>query len=177
MGLIVLLAISVSLDTLGVGMAYAMSGIHIPPRTKIVIAIISGVLTTIAVAVGKHLQLWLPHLFFQILGGGVLLVLGVKTLWNALGENETTNYDMDGSRILELWEGVLLGVTVTLDSVSAALGICGMEGALFWFPIFSTVAGITCLSLGGRIRCNLRRINGVSGVVLIILSLLRFLFG
>ena len=177
MGLIVLLAISVSLDTLGVGMAYAMSGIRIPVSTKVVIAFVSGLLTTVAVAVGQHLGTWIPDILFRLLGGSVLLFLGGKTLWNALGENTTADYDRDGSRILEPWEGMVLGITLTLDSISAGLGIRGIGNATFWFPLFTAVASVTFLTIGSRISCNLRRMNGIAGLVLITLAVLRFLFG
>jgi Na+-driven multidrug efflux pump len=42
------LALSVSLDTLGIGMAYAMSGICIPKRIRLFIALLNGVLTAVA---------------------------------------------------------------------------------------------------------------------------------
>ena len=56
MGLILLLAVSVSLDTLGIGMAYAVSGIRIPWNTRLLIALLNGILTFCAVAGGwRHL--------------------------------------------------------------------------------------------------------------------------
>jgi len=177
MELIFLLAISVSLDTLGIGMAYAMSGVRIPISTKFVIAVISGLLTAVAVALGQHLGVLLPDALFRLLGSGVLLFLGIKTLWNALGENVTVDYDKDGSRVLEPWEGIVLGVTLTLDSVSAGLGIRQNSSALFWFPIFTAMASVTFLTMGSKICCNLRRMNGIAGMVLVILAFFRFLFG
>lgn len=43
MFVVCLLALSVSLDTLGIGMAYAMSGICIPKRIRLFIALLNGV--------------------------------------------------------------------------------------------------------------------------------------
>ena len=48
MFVVCLLALSVSLDTLGIGMAYAMSGICIPKRIRLFIALLNGVLTAVA---------------------------------------------------------------------------------------------------------------------------------
>ena len=48
MFVVCLLALSVSLDTLGIGMAYAMSGICIPKQIRLFIALLNGVLTAVA---------------------------------------------------------------------------------------------------------------------------------
>ena len=55
MFVVCLLALSVSLDTLGIGMAYAMSGICIPKRIRLFIALLNGVLTAVALFVGSTL--------------------------------------------------------------------------------------------------------------------------
>lgn len=177
MGLIVLLAISVSLDTLGIGMAYAMSGIRIPMSTKLVMAVINALLTTVAVWLGGQLSTVIPDFWFRFAGGSVLMVLGGRTLWNALGDNATADYDRDDSHILEPWEGVVLGLTLALDSVSAGLGIRGTGIVPFLFPVLASVSGVVFLTIGSRICYNLRRINGIGGGILIILGLLRFLYG
>ena len=43
--IVILLAVSVSFDTLGVAMAYAIGGIVIPRKTRLLIALLNGVLT------------------------------------------------------------------------------------------------------------------------------------
>ena len=53
MFVVCLLALSVSLDTLGIGMAYAMSGICIPKRIRLFIALLNGVLTAVALFAGS----------------------------------------------------------------------------------------------------------------------------
>lgn len=176
MGLVVLLAISVSLDTLGIGMAYAMSGIRIPWNTRLVIAVLNGVLTMGAVILGERLGTLIPDFWFRMAGSIILVILGGRTLWNALGENKTVDYDRDASHILEPWEGIVLGVTLTLDSVSAGLGITGCGKAVYLFPLLTAFAGAGFLTLGGRISCNLRRLNGIGGGILIILGLFRFFY-
>ncbi|MCH5265994.1 MAG: manganese efflux pump [Lachnospiraceae bacterium] len=177
MGVIVLLAISLSLDTLGIGMAYAMSGIRIPWSTRLVIAVLNVLLTTGAVFLGTKLGEQLPSVWFSVLGGAVLFFLGCRTLWNALGKNETADYDRDDSHILEPWEGVVLGLTLALDSVSAGIGIRGTSLAVWLFPVLTAFAGVTFLTLGGKIRCNLRHVNGAGGSILIILGLIRLFCG
>ena len=49
MGLILLLSVSVSLDTLGIGMSYAIEGIRIPWQTRFIVALTNMVLTFMSV--------------------------------------------------------------------------------------------------------------------------------
>ena len=177
MGLILLLAVSVSLDTLGIGMAYAVSGIRIPWNTRLLIALLNGILTFCAVAAGGRLEAFVPQRLFQIGGAAILIFLGGRTLWNALGENKTADYDRDASHVLEPWEGIALGLTLALDSASAGIGITGKSWVVWTFPVLTALTGITFLTAGGKIRCNLRRVNGAGGVILILLGLLRFVCG
>ena len=176
MGLVVLIAISVSLDTLGIGMAYAMSGIRIPWSTKLVIAVLNGVLTMAAVFLGEQLGTLIPDFWFRMTGSIILIFLGSRTLWNALGENRTADYDKDSSHILEPWEGLVLGFTLALDSVSAGLGIAGSGSAAYLFPLLTAFAGAGFLTIGEKLLCNLRRLNGVGGSILIILGLFRLFY-
>ena len=68
MFVVCLLALSVSLDTLGIGMAYAMSGICIPKRIRLFIALLNGVLT--AVALFRHALRGCRNLVFALLAVG-----------------------------------------------------------------------------------------------------------
>ena len=61
MFVVCLLALSVSLDTLGIGMAYAMSGICIPKRIRLFIALLNGVLTAVALFAGSTCLAGLPE--------------------------------------------------------------------------------------------------------------------
>lgn len=176
MGIIILIAISVSLDTFGIGMAYTLAGIKIPKCTKLLLLTINGIFTMAAVLLGKQLCEWIPNTYFQMAGGGVLVVMGARTLWNALGENKTTDYDKDNSRILEPWEGIVLGVSMALDSVCAGLSIVDSGLVMYFFPIFTVLASGAFLTLGEKITVNLRRLNGISGCILILLGIFRLYF-
>lgn len=170
---IFMLALSVSLDTLGIGMAYAMAGIRIPNRTRILVASLNGVLTGLALLLGESCLSRVPKQWFQLVGGSILLILGVKTLWNALGENRAAQYDRDDSRSIDLREGCLLGLALALDSVSAALSIAGQGAGNMVFPFCTAFLCGFFLWVGERHSYNVRRLNGVSGVILLILGLLR----
>lgn len=171
--IVALLAVSVNLDTLSVTMSYAMAGIVIPKRTRLLITLLNGVLTVAAIWLGRFLCGGIPEWFFQVFGAVVLTALGIKTLWNALGENKTADYDKDASRSIDIREGCVVGVVFALDSISAALGILNMGEIVYLFPICTAVLCYAFLLLGGKSFYNLRRLNGLSGVVLIVFGLLR----
>ena len=67
------------LDTLGIGMAYAMSGICIPKRIRLFIALLNGVgMTAVALFAGSTCLAGLPEPCFRLIGGGILILLGAK---------------------------------------------------------------------------------------------------
>ena len=70
MFVVCLLALSVSLDTLGIGMAYAMSGICIPKRIRLFIALLNGVLTAVALLRVRHALRGCRNLVFALLAAG-----------------------------------------------------------------------------------------------------------
>lgn len=177
MGIILLLAVSVSLDVLGISVAYALSGIRIPWNTRIVISAINMILNFAVILLGTKLNLLISEFWLRLAGAGILVTLGSRTLWNALGENVTADYDRDASCSLEPYEGILLGVTLALDCVCAALGICDMGAVAWLFPVMTGGASLLFLSVGSKIHCNLRRLNGLAGGVLIILGAARFFCG
>ena len=176
MGLILLLSVSVSLDTLGIGMSYTIEGIRIPWQTRFIVALTNMVLTFMSVLLAQYLDGLVPDLWLSIFGGSVLVVLGGKTLWNALGENKTADYDKDKSHVLEPAEGCVLGLTMALDAVSAGLGLGNLGAAAYLFPVLTAFSGVLFLSLGAAMWCSTRRLNGAGGIILVLLGLFRIFY-
>ena len=173
MGLIILLSLSVSLDTLGIGMSYSMNKIRIPWSTRLVVAGVNIALTFLAVWLGGCLWEFIPGRIPGLLGGGILLVLGVRALKSARRENRAAVYDRDDSHVLEPWEGGVLGFAMALDSVSAGLGLGGLGALAYVFPVLTGLSGVLFLSLGEKMCCNMRKVNGIGGSILILLGLFR----
>lgn len=173
MGTIFLIAVSVSLDTLGIGMAYSMSGIRIPWRTRLVVGAVNGIITALSLLLCEPLRVLIPSAAFRIGGASIIMGMGIRTLWNALGDNKTADYDKDASRVLEIWEGVLLGLALAADAFCAGLFVAEYGCAAWLFPVFTALAGIGGLAVGSKWRYNLRRVNGIGGALLIVLGVLR----
>lgn len=174
--IVILLALCVSFDTLGVAMAYRMAGIHIPNQTRCLIAFLNGALTFTSIWLGRLLCPQIPAVVFRSVSAAILIVLGIKTLWNALGENKTTDYDRDDSRIIDLCEGCTIGVVFAFDSISAVFGILNLGKEIYFFPFATALFCFVFLFVGGLHFYNLRKLNGISGLILIVFGVLRLFF-
>lgn len=77
-----LLAFAVSLDSLGVGVAYGMKNIRIPFKSIFVIALCSGTVMFIAMNVGAGLKALLPVNAANALGAVILIGIGIWALFS-----------------------------------------------------------------------------------------------
>lgn len=82
-----LLAISLSLDALGVGLAYGLRRIKIPLIPKIFICIFSILYSGAALAIGKSLLAILPPYVSKLVGIVILSLMGICIVIQALLKN------------------------------------------------------------------------------------------
>ena len=86
MGVAILMAVALSLDGFGVGLAYGMRRIHIPMSSLIVIALCTVFAMGISMLFGSWVTLWLRFIPARLLGATILLTLGVfqlaRVIWN-----------------------------------------------------------------------------------------------
>jgi putative Mn2+ efflux pump MntP len=156
---IILLALSVSIDSWAVGDAYRAEQIHIPFLTKLIVAMISLITSLVAVCLGNVLGNYVDTMYIQIAGGAFLLFIGGKSLWNVWQKRNEKNFDKNASKTIEPWEGIVFGGVLAGDSFSAGLSLCGMKWntiplQVYLFP--AAVGGFTFLFLllsGRQIRC------------------------
>lgn len=173
MGGIILLAVSVSLDSIGTGMSYAIRGVRIPWSTRIFVALSGGFLTLLAVFAGSILGRWVPGVAFGILGAFLLVFLGTRALADIIRKRPETDYDKDGSKVLEPAESVVLCLSMAADSVSTGFCLTTYEPLRMLFPVFCAVSGFIFLAIGNGLRLS-SKIPGIfGGIVLTVLGLYR----
>ncbi len=131
---IILLGLSVSVDSWAIGAAYHADDIRIPWLTKFIVALISAVTSLAAVFLGSGLGKYIDTMYIQAAGALVLTLIGVKSLWGVYTHREEKNYDTDASKTIEPLEGVVLGGVLASDSFSAALSLCAMGRIAYMFP-------------------------------------------
>ncbi len=84
----ILLAISLSMDALGIGVSYGLRGKKVPLLPKVIISLISLAFTAAAIGIGNIIVLFLPDQLAKLIGSGMLGVLGVAIIIQALSKKE-----------------------------------------------------------------------------------------
>ncbi len=84
----ILLAISLSMDALGIGVSYGLRGKKVPLLPKVIISLISLAFTAAAIGIGNIIVLFLPDQLAKLIGSGMLGVLGVVIIIQALSKKE-----------------------------------------------------------------------------------------
>lgn len=168
----ILLAVGVSLDTWGIGVSYAVSGIKIPVSSKVVIGCINLCMTLMAVFMGQWLGQWIPVQWINRIAGGTLVILGVRMAWNIKGQ-EGLGFDKNASRILEWKESTAMGIAISADAGMAVLGLVGQGKMIYLFPVMAAASSLIFLTLGGRIGEKIKKIYPAGGLFLVILGLMR----
>lgn len=172
---IILLGLSGSIDSWALAAAYHAADIRIPWITKAVVALISGITSLAAVLLGGGLGHFINPYYIQAAGGVVLVILGGRSLWSIrMGQGEK-NYDVDASKTIEPFEGVVLGGVLASDSFCAGLSLCGMGRVAFAFPVVACVLTYLFLILGGKaMKCN-RACHYFAGGALILIGFAQIL--
>lgn len=167
--LIGILSIAVSLDALGVGLAYGMKKIKIPMKYKLMMAAFSILYTGIAVSIGNIIVKFLPPIVTNFIGSLILAGMGVWLLLQGVfkkTEEETETIpecktvfewmikslgitiqitrnpvsgDVDRSGYIDLKESLLIGAALSLDILGVGLG-CAMIGLNIWLIPFTVAA-------------------------------------
>lgn len=90
----ILLAISVSIDSLGIGITYGIRNTKIYFFSKIILFIISVFITSLAVFIGDLICTILPSSFANYIGIFILVFLGIWIIYQSFDkENKTIRAD------------------------------------------------------------------------------------
>jgi putative sporulation protein YtaF len=204
---ILLMAISSNLDNVGVGIAYGARRISIPFASNLLIAAITTIGTFLSVAFGKSMCVFFKPESANLLGSAILICAGVWVVFydslaaapRAKPEEEKTaaaiaaprsfwkrvltvldnpcSADYDLSSHIDLKEGAVLGLALTLNNLANGIG-AGMVGLntlwlcvfVFFLSIATILAGImTGARYGFRV---FGRFSGIAaGMILILIGL------
>jgi len=194
------LALASSLDSLGVGVAYGLSGTRVRFTAHVSICIVMLAITWGSVAVGNHISRYLPDQVTHI--GSALIFAGIG-LWTLLpmlrskphpssdpsiadSESRLTpaavletpfRADTDRSRDIDWREGILLGVALSLNNIGGGISAGLIHIGAAEMALLSVFFNVVCLTgghlLGVRLRAS--RVSdyaqAVSGVLLIAVGL------
>ncbi len=150
----VLLALSSNVDAFAVGIAYGVKKVRIAILANLLIALVSGVGTLVSMKAGEIVSKFLPEALANALGSGVLVAIGIWSIWEALRKQKEERrkkskssgdqldfntyirkpeiVDVDDSRRVELKEAWALAFALTINNLGNGLGagISGLNIAL-----------------------------------------------
>ena len=182
-----LLAFSLSLDALGIGLAYSLRHIRFRPSSLLLLTAETFALMELFLAAGRRLAALIPVHWAEQLSPLLLLCFGVWLCRQAIENPQPSPLqspslcDKDASSSIEPKETLLLGILLSIDSfaigLSAAVG--GMNVA--FLPLFAAVLQTLFLALGEKCGTYLPATpreslwSVLSGSILILLALLQWL--
>lgn len=183
---ILTLGLAVSFDGFGVGFAYGLRRVHIPPLSIMIICLSSALSVFLSMKAGSIMASMFSPQVGSILGGGMLMGVGViiirQSLRGSVSEskreakscqkNKGLSYlsgmlcepalaDFDGSGTITGKEAMVLGVALALDAFGAGFGAAMMG----FVPLTTSITvGLTKLILiSGGLMLGRRYSQNVSG--------------
>lgn len=176
-----ILAVSLSIDSFGVGMSYRIKGVKITFWAKAIVGILSFAITWAALNLGDWMVSYFPPDILRILGTAILVLIGVTFIRKGFQSKEEAFCDMDHSSSIELWEALLLGFALSSDTISTCIAIATLPINTVYLPFLAGIFQAGFLDVGskvavsfGKFTNNNSKICGIfSGCLLIFLAILQ----
>lgn len=172
----ILLAVAISLDGLGVGVAYGLKGTKIPCRARLLVAVVSALTVTAAFLFGSGLRWFFSPRAGILLGRVILIAVGFWLLiqgWlagkdgDANGEDfplarlsvkslgivililrRPASADLDRSGTISPAEALLLGLALATDAFGAGTGAAAGRTWPLYTPLLVGLSKYIFLSTG-----------------------------
>ena len=138
----------------------------IPVLFTRMISLVSGVTAGIALVFSNLLREVVPMVAIQRLGGILLILMGIKALWQIKTERKQPNYDRDFSKKIEMWEAIWMGMLLSLDSFCVGIGLMPYGSCVYAFPPLVAAFTIGFLMLSQRISYQ-KFLDYVAGLILV----------
>lgn len=193
---LIFLVIAVSLDSLGVGVAYGMRKVQVPIHALLIIMLCSGIVVVLSMTIGKFLMNYLSPDHASIVGGVILIFLGFFSLYNLTRSKQANpsketkfktvllspeDADLDDSGIISTGEAILLGIALSLDAFGAGIAASVIGYSLYVTPLLiSIMSGLFVYSgiqIGFFLSKNkkLQKVSYISPALLILLGIFNML--
>ncbi len=177
----VVLACSVSIDALGIGITYGFRNTKISMISKFVLFSISICITAFSICLGNSISNIFSKNFTNTIGCMFLVFMGLFVIFKAL-RNSEENFDFDDSKKIDAKEAIYMGIALSIDSI--CVGICSSVIGYnsYIFPILVASFQLIFLSFGKLIGEKISSIskipeniwNILSGILLICIGFSRF---
>ena len=186
-----LLAISSSIDSLGIGITYGIKNTKISKIGKIILFVISLITTYISILFGNIIQYIFPNNLTNFLGCLILTCMGIYICFQALKKekdsqnifNSPISSDLNHSQVIEPQEALILAIALSLDSFCIGISGSMADINLTFFPFLVSAFQLAFLSFGSYMGIHIRNFcklppniwSIISGLLLIFIGLFRFI--
>ena len=177
---LVMLSISLSVDALGIGLAYSIRKIKICTISRTIISAISLVVTYLSIFFGNFILKFTSPFLAKLIGTGMLFFYGLLTIIQGT-KKSPANYDFNASKIIEPKEAFYVGFALSVDSFAGGLSyvIAGFYSK--FVPFIVGILQFLFLSLGILLGKKLSKSNKIkanyftvlAGIIFIILSVFK----
>ena len=166
---------SVSIDSLGIGITYGIKNTTLNFFAKFILIIMSVFFSTCSIFIGNIISSILSELLTKFISSCILIIIGIIVIIDPIP------FDFDNSRNIDMKEAFLLGIALSLDSISVGIG-SSIGGYLsFYFPILVALFQILFLCFGVIIGKKIIKKftvpdsiwNIISGVVLMLFGAIK----
>lgn len=208
------LALSSSIDSLGIGITYGIKNTKISVLAKLVLFIISFSISVLSVWFGDLIKTIFSDFVTKLLGNMILIAMGLFVCFQAIRKDfcastlihdydekidsffidflgitikiikNPRNSDLDSSNSIDAKEALFLGFALSLDCF--CIGSCGSVLGIhsFLFPLFISIFQLVFLSVGNILGKSLHGLSNlpdnvwsiISGILLVLIGLVRFVF-
>ena len=185
-----ILALSSSIDSLGIGITYGIKSTKVSNIGKIFLFIASLLITYCSIFFGNFLQSIFPNNITKLIGSFILIFMGIYVFFEATKKqknssnifNNPISSDMDNSKVIDLKESFFLAIALSLDSF--CIGICGsiIDINLTFFPFLVSIFQLFFLSIGTMFGNKINKLcklpeniwSIISGILLIFIGTIKF---
>lgn len=180
---IILIGIAANLDNLGIGLAYGIKRVKIPVLSNAAIAVISMIVTYVAVTAGSTIDEFISPHTANLLGSLLLVTIGLWTLvsnrFSQQGIAEKPElFDEDKNYIISFRESMTLGFVLSANCLAGGIAIGANGISVIWTVISIGIFSFITVAVGSHFGSLLTKTfigkysAAISGLLLLIIGIL-----
>ena len=152
---IILIGIAANLDNLGIGLAYGIKRTKIPILSNLTIAVMSMIVTYIAVKAGSTILEYISAHLASLLGSLLLCAIGVWTLLSKRFSNKEflenpEQFDEDNNHVISFQESIPLGCILCVNCLAGGIAIGANGISAIWTVISIGFFSIVSVAIGSH---------------------------
>ena len=173
----ILLALSSSLDSLGIGITYGIKNMKISKISRLILFTISCFVSFSSILLGNFINNFISNSFANLIGCSVLVFIGVSMIFKSISNSN----NVKNSNLIDPRESIALGFALSLDSLGIGISYSLTDSTSFLFPFFIGIFQVAFLNLGIFCGKKIKNISNlpdfvcslVSGILLILFGIFR----